>query len=266
MNLFDKVKDRLLNVKYELSASHLDLNSTKDRTFFSTGQKTINYNAGADLFERYHNDWEAIHKRTEESVRSAETIEKQINQVCDIVKLEYTAVDNLYTELNVLPELNEQLSASVDLAKSLCITLRSVEASLNKLENICEEEELMKNKQLHRQRLDSYKRKKYQQLERSKSMLATRHAKIVKEHEKRQMKVLKERQEEYGLAFEEQIRQYQQYGNAYETSLSGHQLTVDVGDICPEDDTEALNEFLASTEEQASTIVSEEKLESDDDT
>lgn len=45
--------------------------------------------------------------------------------------------------------------------------------------------------------------------------MASRHAKIVKEHEKRQMKVLKERQEEYGLAFEEQIRQYQQYGSAY---------------------------------------------------
>lgn len=122
----------------------------------------------------YHNEWEAIHKRTEESVRSAETVEKQINQVGDIVKKEYTAIENLSNELNILPELNKQLSNSIALAKNLSTSLRSVEIALTELENICEEEEMMKNKQLHIQRLNSYKRKKYRQLERSKSMVSSK--------------------------------------------------------------------------------------------
>lgn len=35
--------------------SHVDINSSKDRAFYTVGQKTINYNAGADLFERLVN-------------------------------------------------------------------------------------------------------------------------------------------------------------------------------------------------------------------
>uniref|UniRef100_K1R1Y2 Dysbindin n=1 Tax=Magallana gigas TaxID=29159 RepID=K1R1Y2_MAGGI len=203
---------------------------SSNETTTHDSKTSFNLDAGADLLQRYQLIWKELHENTEQNARRAEEVDVLIN--------------NLFVEYDrkneVLGKLHES-GHGHDFA-TLDEEYDHVESALIQLENICEKQELQNAKLVDSQKLAAYRNRKMDDLEKLKVQLAKDHMKSVQKLEKHKQKELKERQETFQSAFDQDIDFYRTHGRLERNSDSGKR--ADLGDIVVDTDQHALDDFL----------------------
>lgn len=159
--------------------------------------------------------------------------------------------------------MNELLSQLSSLPQIIA-TIESIEKDLNiskklfaQMEQIVTDMELIKeDNEFDKLRLDQhfkiqiYKENKNSELEALRTRLAVEHTNRVQEYERQQQIVLKERQEAFQRAFEEELKQYKTHGRLErKEEKESARRTTSIEEIVIEaeqSETAALEEFLKS--------------------
>ncbi|KFM82686.1 Dysbindin, partial [Stegodyphus mimosarum] len=143
-----------------------------------------------------------------------------------------------------------------------------VEDALMNLEDVIETQELQERQLDHRFQLAMYKEKKLADFEDMKVKLGEEHAHRVFEYEKKQEAVLRERQNTFQEAFEEELQQYKTHGIKElrkRVSSQSSATSVSLEEIDLEEDISALDDFLGEDNAEETNLKAEEQESSDNE-
>nr|XP_022342000.1 dysbindin protein homolog isoform X1 [Crassostrea virginica] len=230
-------------------------------------KSSFNLDAGADLLQRYQLIWKELHENTEENARKAEEVDVSINNLY----VEYDRKNEVFGKLHecvkALPLILSDLQSLTDVLATLDEEYDNVESALMQLENVIEKQELQAAKVVDCQKLTAYRDRKMDDLEKLKMQLAKDHMKAVQKLEKNKQKELKERQDTFQDAFDQDIDFYKTHGRLERLSVSSSDSgkKADLGDIVVDSDQNALDAFLQDTDstpsaEAATTEATEDTL------
>lgn len=266
MSLFKSLKGTFQSVQHDLSAGLKSL-STQDKPVRQVhkhaGITAVNLDAGADLLEKHHLIWEDLYKYTEDTARKAQDVEIEINKLWVYYDRQSEVLTRFHENCASFPVIINQLLEITDSLASVDEECDKVEASLVYLENICEEQDLLHNKQAHQKQLAAYKLKKAQELERIKIKLAREHAGKVEQMNKKRQSLLKERQTAFQEQFSQDIDFYKKHGKPGRLpSTPESEKKLDLADVEIEEDDYALKEFLGNSE--SDVALAEQTIEDGD--
>ncbi|CAH1778791.1 unnamed protein product [Owenia fusiformis] len=210
----------------------------------------INLDAGADLLNRYQQDWIKLHDTAEENAWCAQEVDGNISKVYLEIERQNEMLTSLSAELESLPGYLEQLQSATNMLASLEGSFEDIESQLLNLEDIIEQVELFSNKQHHIAQLQFYTQKKNTEVETMKVELAMQHASKVKDMEERRLKQLKDKQDALDEAFADDMKYFKTHGKTErQTSVSSgdtdSKVELDIADVALDaDDQAALDDFL----------------------
>ncbi|XP_022248465.1 dysbindin-like isoform X2 [Limulus polyphemus] len=249
--MFENLKDKIINVQHDLTSSlrNLTVGDPKNFKTHVRGKKGASLNAGADLLHYYKSQWEELHRTSEENAEAAEDVAYRISDLNKFCRQEQDLMKQFNYQLSLAPGLHSSVMNLMGRIGELQGLFEEVESSLLNLENVLETQALQEKQLDHRFQLALYKEKKLAAFEELKVKLAQEHSKKVQEFEMRQQKVLKERQEAFREAFEEEMQHYKIHGRVERlssTGSAGHPFGLeDVELENNEVDQSALDAFLA---------------------
>ncbi|KAK6174612.1 hypothetical protein SNE40_017852 [Patella caerulea] len=220
--------------------------------------------AGADLLQRYHLSWIEIDSFTKQSAKKAEIIDKEIFTVFKKWEKEAEVMRNLEDSIKELPELLQVIEQLTEKLVVLKNDFTRVEEAMERLEDVCDEEEIQKQITLHNKQLLQYKQQKQQDAERVKVELARNHARRMQELEKNRNEKLQERHEAFDEAFSSDLSFYKQHGRTEKLSLPEISKVSSLSDINIEQDDGALDDFLASQTTTPITDIKPEVADAED--
>ncbi|XP_061197626.1 dysbindin-like isoform X2 [Saccostrea echinata] len=211
---------------------------------------SFNLDAGADLLQRYQLIWKELHDNTEQNAKQAEEVDVLVNKLFVEYDRQNEVLGRLHEGAKALPLILSDLQNLTDVLAVLDEEYDRVEAALIQLENICEEQELQNAKLLDSQKLAAYRNRKMNELEKLKVQLAKEHVKKMQKVEKHKQIKLKERQEAFQDAFDQDVDYYRTHGRLERLSVSSSDSgkKADLGDIVVDSDPEGLDEFLNDTD------------------
>ncbi|XP_022248466.1 dysbindin-like isoform X3 [Limulus polyphemus] len=212
--MFENLKDKIINVQHDLTSSlrNLTVGDPKNFKTHVRGKKGASLNAGADLLHYYKSQWEELHRTSEENAEAAEDVAYRISDLNKFCRQEQDLMKQFNYQLSLAPGLHSSVMNLMGRIGELQGLFEEVESSLLNLENVLETQALQEKQLDHRFQLALYKEKKLAAFEELKVKLAQEHSKKVQEFEMRQQKVLKERQEAFREAFEEEMQHYKIHG------------------------------------------------------
>lgn len=220
---------------------------TKLGLYKNVHKSRVNTNAGSELLLRYQTQWQQMHELNEINAKKAEEIAKVITETDRMSKKLDTSMDELLTQLSSLPQFMESIDLiEKDLLESKKLFVQ-IEQILTNLEDIKEVEEFEKLKLDQNYKVMVYKDTKDSELEAIRVRLAVEHTNRVKEFEKQHQNILKERQEAFQMAFEEELNRYKTHGKI--ERQESNPMTTSIEEIVIEaeqSDEAALEEFLQS--------------------
>ena len=193
-----------------------------------------------------------MHELNETNAKTAEEVAKALTGIDNYSKRQDNSMNELLNQLSSLPQIVESIdSVEKDLHKSQKL-FAQMEQILTDMELIKEEEEFDKMRLDQHFKIQIYKENKNSEYEALRSRLAVEHTHRVQEYERQQQIVLKERQEAFQMAFEEELKRYKAHGrierqeaikkeNA-ERSTSIEEVVIEA----EQSDAAALEEFLQS--------------------
>ncbi|KAK7866164.1 hypothetical protein R5R35_001391 [Gryllus longicercus] len=251
--MFDSLRDRFQTVQEGITASFRGL-SVSDPTKRLHVNNAVNYNAGADLLQKYQNDWSELHKLSEENANKAQELDNVIGTLHKQYEKHWTDITQIGASLAAIPQLLNSVQQLMEEIGTLQELFEEVEKGLFYLEDLVETQELQERQLDHRFQFALYKEKKLAELETVRVQLASEHSKKVFQHEIRQQQLLRERQDTFGQAFEDDVQQYKLSGKVPGASKKRNvekELSLEEVTLEPEDP-QALDEFLASGSSTAS--------------
>ncbi|XP_023224973.1 dysbindin-like [Centruroides sculpturatus] len=267
--MLENLRDKIINVQQDLSASLRSLTTGESSSFRSN--RTLNYrncnlNAGADLLHHYQCKWEDLHNIAEENAKTAENIDKLIGDVHKYSEEKLNAIQQLNSQLSLLPKLHNSIQALMTKIGELEGLFEEVESSILYLEDMIETQELQEKQLDYRFQLALFQKKKLAEYEQTKVKLAGEHAYKVLEFEQKQQSVLQERQEAFREAFEEEMNHYKAHGRIERISSCSSGSGVLLSDINLENDRTDLDAFLAeeATENSFIPVTTEQHLSSEE--
>ncbi|KAG8200302.1 hypothetical protein JTE90_028486 [Oedothorax gibbosus] len=250
--MLENLRDKILNVQYDLSASFRSL-ATGDAQL-SKGKKHnlkgISPNAGGNLLHYYQQQWEELHQNDAINAKKAEEVDALIGNLHSYCFGHLSCIRQLNNQLAALPQLQTGIMDLMGKIGELEGLFEEVEDALVNLEDVIEIQELQERQLDHRFQLAMYKEKKLADFEDMKAKLGEEHAHRVLQYEKKQDAVLKERQHTFQEAFEEELQQYKTQGTEgirelrKRVSSTGSGKSVSLEEIELDDDASALDEFL----------------------
>lgn len=249
--MFENLKDKIINVQHDLTSSlrNLTVGDPKNFKTYVRGKKGVSLNSGADLLHYYKTQWEELHRISEENAQSAEDVACFISDLNKFCRQEQDLMKQFNYQLSLAPGLHSSVMNLMGRIGELQGLFEEVESSLLNLENVLETQTLQEKQLDHRFQLALYKEKKLAAFEELKVKLAQEHSKKVQEFEMRQQQVLKERQEAFREAFEEEMQHYKIHGRVERLSNTGnvgHSLGLEDVELENNDvDQSALDAFLA---------------------
>lgn len=251
MSLFKSLKGTFQSVQHDLSAGLKSL-STPERSTTQIQKHSapalVNYDAGADLLQKHHLIWEDLYKYTDETARKAQDADIDIGKLYIYYDRQSEVLTRFHEQCASFPVIINQLQEITDLLAAVDEECDKVEAALVYLENICEEQDLLRNKQAHQKQLAAYKHKKAQELERTRIKLAKEHAQKVESVNKKRKSLLTERQSAYEEQFSQDVDFYKKHGKPGRLpSTPESEKKLDLADVEIEADDGALDEFLATS-------------------
>lgn len=239
---------------------------SSNETTTHDSKTSFNLDAGADLLQRYQLIWKELHENTEQNARRAEEVDVLINNLFVEYDRKNEVLGKLHESVKSLPLILSELQSLTDVLATLDEEYDHVESALIQLENICEKQELQNAKLVDSQKLAAYRNRKMDDLEKLKVQLAKDHMKSVQKLEKHKQKELKERQETFQSAFDQDIDFYRTHGRLERLSVSSSDSgkRADLGDIVVDTDQHALDDFLQ--EEDATPSVEAVTTDKTEDT
>ncbi|XP_046387191.1 dysbindin protein homolog [Ischnura elegans] len=210
--MFDSIRDKIHTVHEGIAASFRGLNVNDAPRRSARTSNNVNYNAGADVLNKYQSNWSELHQLTEENSKKAEGIDATIKSLHESFEKQWVAVGHICASISTVPQLLNGVQELMEQIGTLQTLFADVEGSLLKLEDMIETQELQEKQLDHRFQLAMFKEKKLGEIEQVKEELVRNHAEKVRDHEQRRQQVLKERQEAFGKVFEEDMQQYKTSG------------------------------------------------------
>ncbi|KAK3589110.1 hypothetical protein CHS0354_017452 [Potamilus streckersoni] len=252
MSIFKNIKGTLQSVQQDLSAGLGLFSSSKDKSavrssshYLSAPSPRVNFEAGADLLNKYQNVWKELHKYCEENGKKAEDVDIQIGSLYIQYDRSLEVFSKLHEELANLPVMLQKLQEVTDTLAQVEEEYDKVEVALIRLQNVCEEEELQKAKISHDLQLKAYREKRFKELNKVKVQIAKEHVQKVQAFEKKHQTQLKERQVVFQEVFEHDIEQYKKHGKIERLpSTPESEKKLDLEDFVPDDNDGALEEFF----------------------
>ncbi|XP_078048809.1 dystrobrevin binding protein dysbindin isoform X2 [Augochlora pura] len=208
----------------------------------STSTRNVNYHAGADILYRYQLQWNELHELAEENAGKAQETDKLIGSIYEKLEQEWKNITCLNSTLAYIPKINNSIQELMDQIGTLQETFEEVEEAIYRLEDLNEILELQSRQLDHRFQLALYEEKKLAELNMVKAKLADEHITRVSEHEKKQQKMMKERQETFDEVFKEQLEEYKATGSIHKLPVTKEGPSLDEIDL--EVDTTTFNDFL----------------------
>ncbi|XP_048778725.2 dysbindin protein homolog [Ostrea edulis] len=223
--------------------------TSRDTSGESTAQyskTSFNLDAGADLLQRYQLIWKELHENTEENAKQAEEVDILVNKLYVEYDRQNEILGKLHEGVKTLPLILTQLQSLTDVLAILDEEYDHVEAALLQLENIIEDQELQAAKLVDSQKLAAYRDRKMDELEKFKVQIAKDHVSKLQKVEKHKQIKLKERQEAFQDAFDQDVDFYRTHGRLERLSVSSTDSgkKADLGDIVVDSDHGELDEFL----------------------
>ncbi|XP_033754569.1 dysbindin protein homolog [Pecten maximus] len=232
--------------------------------------------AGADLLDRYQNNWRELHQDAEQNATLAENVDSQITQLFVTIDRQAEMLGQLHTTVADLPVILNKLQELTDVLASLDEEYENVEVALIRLEDMCEEQELAQAKVYDAQKLSTYTHRKSEDLQKIKVELAKDHAKKMEGYEKNRQTKLKERQEVFEQQFNNDLDYFKSHGRLERLSTSSNDSSkkTDLADISWEMENTSLDEFLETDTTVSGNVdveledeveqISEEEVEEED--
>ncbi|XP_072139736.1 dysbindin-like isoform X2 [Mobula birostris] len=228
------------------------------------------FSAGAELLNRYENTWAALHKRAEDCAKAGEVVDGKVVVLSAYWEKKKNHLMELQEQLQEIPALLAGLDALTTKLAQLEEEFEDLEGHLLYLEDICEQCDIERYKQLQTLRLENYKKQKRKTIEALKGKLDEEYAQKVQDMENTQQQKLKERQKFFEEAFQQDLEQYLSTGYLQIAqrepigSMSSMEVNVDMleqMDLMDVSDQEALDVFLNSSGEdnnQSSPVLGSE--------
>ncbi|XP_021914071.1 dysbindin-like isoform X2 [Zootermopsis nevadensis] len=205
----------------------------------------VNYNAGADVLHKYQSQWSEMHKLAEENAVKAQELDSFIGSLHQKFEKQWSDVSHIASNLAAAPQLLTTVQQLMEQIGSLQGLFEDVEEALFQLEDMIEMQELQERQLDHRFQFALYKEKKLSELEAVRANLASEHADKVVQHELRQQKLLKERQDAFGEAFQHDVQHYKLSGSLPKVKNIGVIRGPSLEEVTLEPtDTEELDKFL----------------------
>ncbi|XP_074645458.1 dysbindin-like [Tubulanus polymorphus] len=249
MSSLKGLKETLQKVQEDIKAGIKSIGSPKKKVVegyvISSNGDSLNIDAGADLLNKFQTSWVEIHDSSEENAKKAENIDAVISGLFLDVERRVIGLEKLNCELAQLPGLTETLLNLSKLIGELDEATETIEAELIALENTCEQQELVRNRESHLLQLATYEESKKAEVDRLRVILAQEHADKVANHERCQQVKMKDRQEAFSMAFEEDMQHYIKTGRTERLPSFSSENQVDVSDIPIDEDRAVLDEFLS---------------------
>ncbi|XP_072365726.1 dysbindin-A isoform X2 [Scyliorhinus torazame] len=248
--MFENFKERLLSAQQDLSSGSTD--------------SLPKFTAGAELLSRYENTWAALHKQAEDCAKVGEAVDGKVVVLSAYWEKKRNHFIELQEQLQQIPTLLVGLDTLTSSLAQLEADFEELDSHLLHLEDICEQCELKRYKQLQILQLENYKKEKRKKIEALKAELDGEHAQKVRDMENTQQLKLKERQKFFEEAFQQDLEQYLSTGYLQIAqrrepigSMSSMEVNVDMleqMDLMDMSDQEALDVFLNSGGEDTSEI------------
>ncbi|XP_076449844.1 dysbindin-A-like [Babylonia areolata] len=202
---------------------------------------------GADLLYRYQREWSELHNYTADTAKKAEEVDGAVTDLFSRYTTRWEATSQLEEEVSTLPAFVSSVDDMIQLIDSLQTDFQRLEAELEKLENLCEEEEMERRKMSHMKQLSAYKKAKNAEAFSVKAKLWNLLKERSKEVEIRKSHAMKERQEAFLDAFTSDMEYYRKHGHTDKLpSVTDFPKVSSLSEISIDDDKKALDEFLSS--------------------
>ncbi|XP_026464250.1 dysbindin protein homolog [Ctenocephalides felis] len=243
--MFNNIRNKLKTVVQD-SISSISLTSTADQSINQSSDKfdDVNYFAGCKLLEKYQNDWESMHNLTEENAKTAEMLANLIDKIYKDTESHKRKMMDLNIALANIPYLVSTIDSCSKSIEEIGLQFRNIEKDLFQLENLIEVLEIEDRKLKYADQIQSYKQKKLENLERYRSTLAVQHTQNIKKVEIIHEKELKERQEAFQEAFQNDLMQYQTQGHIERVRIPSQQTVCLEDIVLDQDDNDLLDQFL----------------------
>ncbi|KAK7505774.1 hypothetical protein BaRGS_00003045 [Batillaria attramentaria] len=251
MSVFKTLKGTFQNVQQDIvdglkALTSLD-SAPRHERYKQLKAEGISLDAGADLLLRYQKEWSDIQSYTTESAKKAEEIDSVVGGLFARCEKQWTVASQLEEEAATLPNILSTINNIKQLMGSLQQDFQAVEEELDRLENICEEQALVKAKASHMAQLADYRKNKEAEAHGVKAKLWAMLRERAREMDAKKSHALIERQEAFQDAFSSDMDYYRTHGRP-DRLPSGAEFpkVSSLSDITIEEDSKALDEFLSS--------------------
>ena len=207
-------------------------------------------NAGSDLLNHYQNQWHELHGKNEQNANLAMQLAKSINQIDSETKKHHAIMSEFLYQLSTLPQIEKTISSIENELVKLKHQFVQIEQKLTLLEIDKQKEDFGKIKLDHQYQLAVYKEKRASEFETVKVRLALDHTKKVQEYEQQQQSILKERQEAFQAAFEEELNYYKTQGKIEKKQVKFDSPKIEEIVVADEAEEAALAKFLEDSTEE----------------
>ena len=207
-------------------------------------------NAGSDLLNHYQNQWHELHGKNEQNANLAMQLAKSINQIDSETKKHHAIMSEFLYQLSTLPQIEKTISSIENELVKLKHQFFQIEQKLTLLEIDKQKQDFDKIKLDHQYQLAVYKEKRASEFETVKVRLALDHTKKVQEYEQQQQSILKERQEAFQAAFEEELNYYKTQGKIEKKEVKFDSPKIEEIIVADEAEEAALAKFLEDSTEE----------------
>ncbi|XP_002736148.1 dysbindin-A-like [Saccoglossus kowalevskii] len=221
--MFDNFKERLQNVQHDLTTGLKNL-TTKAKEVGKTGRRSEvpvgspefiakpPLDAGAELLNKYQLEWIDLHRDIEDSAKKAIIVDNEILKQLSKFEKQVDALSQFNNQLTSLPKLSEDLQNVAISIGSLEGQFEEVEGMMTYLEDLCDEEEHIRNVQGHKNQMLAYKEIKRQEEEVLKAQLQSEYEQKVREIERNENAKMEERQKTFQDVFNRDMQHYKEHG------------------------------------------------------
>ncbi|XP_053322838.1 dysbindin [Spea bombifrons] len=258
--MFENLRERFLNVQQDLTSGLKSLGDKSRDVKIKKQHRPVDqipkFPAGSELLSRYEDNWATLHRRTRETAKAGELADSEVVMLSAHWEKKRTSLVELQEQLQQIPGFLADLESVTAKLVMLEDSFEDVERRLSELEELCEQCELQRYKQIQYVQLENYKKIKRKELENFKGELDAEHTQKVLEMEYTQQMKLKERQKFFEEAFQQDMEQYLSTGYLQISerrepigSMSSMEVNVDMleqMDLMDMSDQEALDVFLNS--------------------
>ncbi|KAJ8042104.1 Dysbindin-A [Holothuria leucospilota] len=267
--MFGQFKEKLHAVQQDLSEGFKSL-SVKAQKVSKTNRNSdtldwkqdslptlrdgLHISAGADLLNRFQENWTQIHEDLEESAQNAAIADSKIQEITFAQDRQMLEWKNIRRQLQDIPQLLEDIQHITANIGKLAADFEEVETSLLELEDVIEEQDHRRNEDVQHQELEIYKKQKLYEENLLKVRLQEEFNERLQKKQKEEDAKMKERQQAFQEFFVADLNHYKEFGKmerskdvaSQETHLEDLELEWD------EDDQQALNDFLGPSEDNES--------------